>query len=178
MSSAAFLEVGEEATGSKSPISEPETQLEAAPVPSSFPLFADCLLEPARWQRSQRKWSAAVSWTVQLLSLGVALLIPLIWTEALPTLQLVTFLVAPPPQPPPPAVTVAAPTKLVIGEIVSGRLVAPIKIPDRIKILKEDDAPPPAGNFGVIGGVAGGVPGGQLGGVLGSLARHSAMQRP
>jgi len=171
MSNTALLEAGEEVSQSKPPSSQSRTQLKAVALKSSFPLFTDCLLEPAGWQRSQRKWSAAVSWTGQLLLLGIALLIPLIWTQALPTQQLVTFLVAPPPPPPPPPppVTVAAFSKPVMAEIVSGRLVAPTKIPDKVKMLKEDEAPPAAGNFGVIGGVAGGVPGSQLGGVLGGI---------
>jgi protein TonB len=170
MGNTALLEVGEEALQSTSPIPQDRTRLRVVSVSSGTPLFTDCLLEPAGWQRSQRKWSAAISWTVQILLLGIALLIPLLFTEALPTQQLVTFLLAPPPPPPPPTpdVPVAAPAKPVIGEIVSSRLVAPTKIPDRVRMIKEEEAPP-AANVGVIGGVAGGVPGGQLGGVLGGI---------
>jgi len=171
MSNTALLEVEEEARQSTSPFPEDRTHLRVVSVSSGTPLFTDCLLEPAGWQRSQRKWSGAISLTLQLLLLGIALLIPLMLTDALPTQQLVTFLLAPPPPPPPPppAVTVAAPSKPVIGEIVSGRLVAPTKIPDRVRMVKEDEAPPAPGNFGVIGGVTAGVPGGQLGGVLGGI---------
>jgi protein TonB len=109
-----------------------------------------------------------ISTIVQLALVGFLVLLPLIFTEALPKGQLTTWLVAPPPPPPPPPP--AAP-KIEhvqrVSEIVDGALRAPTKIPKQIKMIQEDEAPPPS--TGVVGGVVGGVPGGSAGGVIGGI---------
>ena len=52
----------------------------------------------------------------------------------------------------------------------TGELRTPTKIPRKIEMIKEDEAPPPmAASGGVVGGVPGGIPGGQMGGVIGSV---------
>ncbi|MGA7169744.1 MAG: energy transducer TonB, partial [Candidatus Sulfotelmatobacter sp.] len=44
------------------------------------------------------------------------------------------------------------------------------RIPQKITMIKEEEAPPPAfSSGGVIGGVPGGIPGGQMGGVIGGI---------
>ena len=141
------------------------------------PIFVDCLLEPARWQSRQRRWSAVLSLAVQIVSLGILALIPLMFSDVLPTKQLVTFLVAPPPPPPPPP-PAAVRVKPISGELVGGRLIAPTKIPQSIRMGKEEDAPPAAGGFGVIGGVPGGIANGQLGGVLGGIINSTETGSP
>jgi protein TonB len=108
-------------------------------------------------------------------------LIPLIFTEALPKQQLMTFLVAPPPPPPPPP-PAAAPVKVVKvvqTDIVNGQLRTPTKIPKKIlENLKEDEAPPVMASTGVVGGVPGGVPGGSMGGVIGSVLSSTPVAVP
>ena len=88
-------------------------------------------------------------------------LIPLMFTEALPKTQLMTFLVAPPPPPPPPPPPAAAPIKVVKQiqtDIVNGQLRTPTKIPEKVQMIKEEEAPPPViAHGGVVGGVPGGV---------------------
>ncbi|HET8888384.1 MAG TPA: TonB family protein [Candidatus Angelobacter sp.] len=130
-------------------------------------MFSDSLLELSRTERRRRKGAALFSFLVQGLIVAVLILLPLWFTDVLPAQQLVTFLVAPPPPPPPPAP--APPMKAVkmVSQIVNGQLLAPSKIPKAVKMIKEEEAPPPA--TGVAGGVVGGVPGGQPGGVIGSL---------
>jgi protein TonB len=56
-------------------------------------------------------------------------------------------------------------------EIVNNQLRAPTKIPKKVEMLKEDEAPPPS--IGVVGGVPGGVAGGAAGGVLGGIIGSS-----
>jgi protein TonB len=52
----------------------------------------------------------------------------------------------------------------------NGQLRTPSRIPQKVQVIKEEDAPPPMpATGGVIGGVPGGVPGGQLGGVIGGI---------
>ncbi|MFZ0759600.1 MAG: TonB family protein, partial [Candidatus Sulfotelmatobacter sp.] len=111
--------------------------------------------------------------------IGVMVLIPLIFTEALPKQQLMTFLVAPPPPPPPPP-PAAAPVHVVHQiqtDIVNGELRTPTKIPKKIQMIKEDEAPPQAIG-GVVGGVPGGIPGGQMGGVIGGIISSTPVAVP
>jgi protein TonB len=53
-------------------------------------------------------------------------------------------------------------------DIVNGQLRTPTKIPKKVEMIKEEEAPPPM-TSGVVGGVPGGVPGGSMGGVMGSI---------
>lgn len=139
------------------------------------PMFSDSLLELSKTERRRRKGLALFSFVVQGFIVGILVLLPLWFLDTLPAQQLVTFLVAPPPPPPPPPP--APPMKAVkmVSQIVNGQLLAPNKIPKQVKMIKEEEAPPPA--MGVAGGVVGGVPGGQPGGVIGSListANHAS----
>ncbi len=92
-----------------------------------------------------------------------------------------TFLVAPPPPPPPPP-PAAAPVhvvKQIQTDIVNGALRTPTKIPQKIQMIKEDEAPPPAmASSGVVGGVPGGIPGGQMGGVIGGIISSTPVAVP
>jgi protein TonB len=112
-----------------------------------------------------------ISTLFQMLLLGVMVLVPLIYTEALPKAMLTTFLVAPPPPPPPPP-PAAAPVQKVIRPMAklmqSGKLQAPTAIPKQVTMIKEEEMAPDMG-VGVVGGVPGGIPGGQSGGVLGGI---------
>jgi len=112
----------------------------------------------------------------QFLIVGVMILIPLIYTDALPKQQLMTFLVAPPPPPPPPPPPAAAPVKVVKmqSEVINGQLRQPTKIPQRVQMIKEEEAPPDLGAGGVPGGVPGGIPGGAAGGVIGGIISSTA----
>jgi len=140
-------------------------------------MFEDSLIESGGRLRTKRGWTSLVSFAIQVVIVGVMVLIPLIFTEALPKAQLMTFLVAPPPPPPPPP-PAAAPVKIVHQvqtDIINGQLRTPTKIPQKVQMIKEDEAPPPVmATTGVVGGVPGGVPGGSMGGVLGSIASAGA----
>ena len=120
-----------------------------------------------------------VSFGLQALLVGVLVLIPLIYTEALPKQQLMGYLVAPPPPPPPPPPPAAAPVIKAakpMTEIDNGQLKAPTAIPKKIAMIKEDESASNSG--GVVGGVVGGVPGGQAGGVLGGVLGAIASSAP
>jgi periplasmic protein TonB len=65
-------------------------------------MFADSLLESPWADRSRRGWSTLVSFTAQMLGLGILLTLPLLYTEGLPTLKLIASgapLMAPPDPP-------------------------------------------------------------------------------
>ncbi len=139
-------------------------------------MFEDSLIESAPRFKTKRLSTTILSFTLQVGLIGVLILIPLIYTDALPKTQLMTFLVAPPPPPPPPPPPAAAPVRVVraVSEMVNNQLRTPTRIPDKIQMIKEEEAPPDLGAGGVPGGVPGGIPGGAAGGVIGGIVSSTA----
>ena len=144
-------------------------------------MFEDSLLESGGRLKTKRGWTTSIGILLQVGFLIVMVLMPLIFTEALPKQQLMTFLVPPPPPPPPPP-PAAAPVKIVKQiqtDIVNGELRTPTKIPQKVQMIKEDEAPPPVmASSGVVGGVPGGIPGGQMGGVIGGIISSTPVAVP
>jgi protein TonB len=107
------------------------------------------------------------------LLIGILLIIPLMFTEDLPRQQLLTLLVAPPP---PAAQAVAKVVRQIQSDLLtSGQLRTPGRIPEKVQIIREEEAPPPLPSTGgVVGGVPGGIPGGQLGGVIGGIISQTS----
>src|SRR5689334_8742435 len=145
-------------------------------------MFEDSLIESGGRLKSKRGMTTTISFVLQMVLIGVLVLIPLLFTEALPKTQLMTFLVAPPPPPPPPPPPAAAPIKVVKTiqtDIINGQLRTPTKIPQKVQMIKEDEAPPPVmATGGVVGGVPGGIPGGQMGGVIGGIISSTPVAVP
>ena len=138
-------------------------------------MFEDSLIESGGKLRDKRGRTTAFSFLVQFGIIGVMVLIPLLFTEALPKTQLMTFLVAPPPPPPPPPPPAEVHiVKQVQTDIVNGQLRTPTKIPKKVEMIKEEEAPPPM-TAGVVGGVPGGVPGGSMNGVMGGIIGNPAL---
>ncbi len=65
-------------------------------------MFEDSLIESGGKLKTKRGWTSIVSFIIQIGIIGVMVLIPLIFTEALPKGTTLFMLVAPPPPPPPP----------------------------------------------------------------------------
>jgi periplasmic protein TonB len=145
-------------------------------------MFEDSLIESGGRLSTKRGMTTTISFLLQVALVGILVLIPLLFTEALPKTQLMTFLVAPPPPPPPPPPPAAAPVhvvKQVQTDIVNGQLRTPTKIPEKVQMIKEDEAPPPVMSAaGVVGGVPGGVPGGSMGGVIGGIISSTPVAVP
>jgi protein TonB len=129
-------------------------------------MFEDSLVESGGKLKTKRGMTTMLSFVLQIVALGIMILIPLIYTEALPKGQLTTFLVAPPPPPPPPPPAAAVQVHKVV-EVQDQVLRQPTKIPQKVAVIK-DEEPAPV-NAGVTGGVPGGVPGGSMGGVIGGI---------
>jgi protein TonB len=143
-------------------------------------MFEDSLLESGGRLKTRRGRTTTFAIILEIALIGVMVLMPLIFTEALPKQQLMTFLVAPPPPPPPPP-PAAAPVKIVKQiqtDIVNGALRTPTKIPQKVQMIKEDEAPPAMASAGVVGGVPGGIPGGQMGGVIGGIISSTPVAVP
>jgi periplasmic protein TonB len=136
----------------------------------------DQMIVSTKGTKTHKTWTVGVSALVQLAVVFVLILIPLIYTEALPKELTSTFLVAPAPPPPPPPP--AAIVKTVRPKFIQpARMVAPTVIPKKVEIVK-DEAPDVSagavGGFGVPGGVAGGV----LGGIVGGAAPPPPPPKP
>src|SRR5207245_4044806 len=120
-------------------------------------MFEDSLIESGGRLRTKRGMTTAVSFVLQVALVGILVLVPLLFTEALPKQQLMTFLVAPPPPPPPPPPPAATPVrtvKIVQSDIMNGQIRTPTKMPEKVQMIKEEDAPPPMASMGgVVGGV-------------------------
>ncbi|HUJ83736.1 MAG TPA: energy transducer TonB [Candidatus Acidoferrales bacterium] len=143
-------------------------------------MFDDLVESSVVRKKTNKSWSVVLSAIVQGMIVVVFVLIPLIYTEALPKQLLTTFLVAPapPPPPPPPAAAVQRIVKPVARLIQAGKMMAPTVIPKKVEMIKEEEMPPDVGAVGVVGGVPGGIAGGSAGGVLGGIIGGSGGGMP
>ena len=147
-------------------------------------MFEDVFVEGVGKTKSTRMMIIAMLGEALLVT--VAVILPMIYFDVLPSATLKAFLVAPPPPPPPPPPPAAAPVKavrVIPRQFDAGRLMAPKAVPKQIAEIKEEELPPPsAGGVGVVGGVpggvAGGTPGGVLGGILSSVPQASVLPPP
>jgi periplasmic protein TonB len=144
-------------------------------------MFEDSLIESGNRLKTKRGVTTFLSFGLQILLVGVLVLIPLLFTEALPKTQLMTFLVAPPPPPPPPpppAVQQIKVVKQIQTDLINGQLRTPTKIPEKVQMIKEEEAPPPVSSMaGVVGGVPGSA-GGSVGGVIGGIISSTPVAVP
>jgi len=133
-------------------------------------MFDDLVESSVEKKKTNTGWAVIISTIVQVSFLVVLILIPLIYTQALPKAMLTTLLVAPPPPPPPPPPPAAAPTVVrpVARLLNQGVLTQPKAIPKQVAVFKEAELPPEAtgvaggldlGGGGLLGGIAGGATG-------------------
>jgi periplasmic protein TonB len=133
-------------------------------------MFEDMVVSSNNPSKTNKPWTVVLSMVFQVIFLGVLILIPLIYTEALPKTMMATLLVAPPPPPPPPpppAAVQVVKIKPQVHLMDAGKLMQPKSIPHEVKIIKEEAAPDMSA--GMAGGVPGGVAGGSMGGVIGGV---------
>jgi protein TonB len=143
-------------------------------------MFEDSLIESGGRLKTNRGLTSSIAFLLEAALVGFMVLLPLLFTDALPKAQLMTFLVTPPPPPPPPppAAAVVHVVRQIQTDIINGQLRTPTKIPKKVlENLKEDAAPPPV-MAGIVGGVPGGVPGGQMGGVIGGIISSTPVAVP
>ncbi|MGB7186516.1 MAG: energy transducer TonB [Candidatus Acidiferrales bacterium] len=124
----------------------------------------DQLVESTNKSKTNKVWSVWLSALIQATILGVLILIPLIYTSALPKALLTSFLVAPQPPPPPPPPPTVVHVKIQ-PKLFTNKFVAPTVIPKKIEKIVQTPQP----DVGMVGGVVGGVPGGSADGVLGGI---------
>jgi protein TonB len=127
-------------------------------------MFEDSLVESSGALGRQNLWTAWLSFVVQGLLAGVLVLLPLIYTEALPWHQIMAIVNAPvpPPAAAPPLSTHLSQTPHPHSMLDDGVLRVPTSIPRRVAILHDEEtnggetrAPD---YVGVPGGIGPGVP--------------------
>src|SRR5437588_11845511 len=144
-------------------------------------MFEQTLLDSNNTIASHRGGITAISFILQAVVIIVVVLIPLMFTEALPMKELTTTLVAPPPPPPPAASASAVKPRPVAKINPTAELRTPTRIPQKIQKVNDvqQGAPaPPTTIAGVTGGVPGGVAGGTVGGVLGGVLSGTPTHLP
>ncbi len=142
-------------------------------------MFEELVISNVKTKKTNKPWTVVVSMLLQVGFLVILILIPLIYTEALPRALMSSILLAPPPPPPPPPPPSATPAikiKPMVRMMQSGKLVAPKVIPKDVMMIKEE-AQPPDINAGTGAGVFGGVGGGSMG-ALGGLAGGAGRTAP
>src|SRR5260370_12472860 len=130
-------------------------------------MFEQLVVSSPNPSKTNKAGTVVLSMVAQSIFLAILILIPLIYTEAVPKTMMATMLTAPPPPPPPPPPPVATQVvhiKPQVHLMDAGKLMQPKAIPHDIKIIKEDA---PDVNAGMAGGVPGGVAGGSMGGGTG-----------
>ena len=131
-------------------------------------MFADPFCDTPWAPASRRGWTTLVSFVAQGLGVGVLLLLPMIYNDAIPAIRLSSFLTVPlpPPAPAPPS-THSQPTHSQTN-MNGSHVIIPTAVPDYIAIVHDeavsesvslDDTSGVAGGTG-IRGAANGVPGG------------------
>src|SRR6059058_3034143 len=116
-------------------------------------MFEEMVISSPNPKKTNKPWTVVVSMLFQVAFLGILILIPLIYTEALPKTMMATMLTAPPPPPPPPPPPAAVQVVKVRPQVHlmdAGKLMQPKVIPKDIKIIKEEAEPD-------VSGMAGGV---------------------
>ena len=141
-------------------------------------MFEELVVSNATDKKTNKPWTVFISMAVQVVFLAILILIPLIYTEALPKTLMSSILLAPPPPPPPPPPPAAVQVirKPVQHLMDAGKLVTPKAIPKDLKVIKEEAEPPDMG--GMAGGVPGGVAGGSSSGVLGGIIGGAGIAPP
>lgn len=125
--------------------------------------------------RTKTKYTVVLSVLLESVMIGVAVLIPLIYTSALPARQLMSYLIA--PSPPPahaPVATAAHATPR--PKFDEARLVQPAVIPRKVAIIQ--DAPAPAAISEAAVGVPGGFGGPPTGVIAGVISQAGTIPPP
>lgn len=123
-------------------------------------MFNELIESTSKKTKTNTGWSLILSAIVEIAVLAVLVLIPLMYTQALPKAMLATLLIAPPPPPPPPPPVPKTVVKPVARLIQSGKLIQPRAIPKEVTVFKEAELPPdPITSNTNQAGVFGGIPG-------------------
>lgn len=126
-------------------------------------MFEDSLFDSGAGRRPRKAWTKFLSFAIEVCAVGVLVLVPLIYTQALPKQLWTSMLEAPtpPPGPAPPQILRSQPRMTPTSrEFVDNVLREPSQIPRSVAMKPEEsmsnEGPPSLGNF-VQGGTGEGV---------------------
>jgi len=105
-------------------------------------MFADSLYDSASSNRFHRGWATLASFGLQALAVSGILLLPLLYTQALPKLLLMGQLVAPTPPPGPPPMASQPVRNRAPSNMLGDALLTPARIPSVVANLSETEVPP------------------------------------
>ena len=107
-------------------------------------MFEDSLFVSAGKLKSGSPMTVVISFLLQSIAVGIMILIPLVYTEALPGRQMISMLMTPPPPPAQRPIAATSPPVRVMTRPVRQQqeLRQPVAIPDHAAILQEDLLPP------------------------------------
>jgi protein TonB len=130
-------------------------------------MFADSLLDSALINRWHRGWTTLISFSMQALLVGAALMVPLLYSEGLPSLHLMRqAVIGPPPsRGPAPQIEPSHGRNLVPKNASGSVLMTPQQIPKRVTLETDVPVGPPpelATGGGASGSSGPGVPNGIL----------------
>lgn len=141
-------------------------------------MFEDSLFDSSAGTRPHKTWPKMISYFAEVCAVGILVLLPLIYTQALPKQQLMSFLEA--PSPPPGRAPVQAEqsqprVRPRIREQDDSVLHEPGYIPRTISLARDEPVAegPPSMDGLVQGGIANGVPNA----VLTEMARRATDDR-
>jgi len=159
-------------------ISQSERPMRHVAAAEAEETFLRGMLDTPTERRERHPLDWFVSVAVHVVIVSVILIAPLAFTQAidLHNFQLTYLTVPRPPAaapPPPPSLMQAA--KRAFRAFRTSALVAPIAIPQKIAMVKDEGAPEIEG---VVGGIPGGEVGGVLGGILGGTGHGPAVPPP
>jgi len=129
-------------------------------------MFQDSLIESGGKLKTKRGITTILSFLFQAALVAVLILIPLLYTEALPKLSLIICKL---PLLPPRSAAAEKVIKIVQTDIVQGSLRAPAIIPKQVKMLAEAEAPPVMVGNEIVDGALGGQSNGRIDGVISSI---------
>ena len=116
-------------------------------------MFADSLLENHWTNHGRRGWTTLASFALQTLAIAILLMLPLIYTEGIPRLHLVSMSAPLPPPGPPPATQSHAGTRPVESNLFHGIVVSPPTIPVGVTPILNEPAPTETCTVCVPGGI-------------------------
>src|SRR5437667_7191099 len=120
-------------------------------------MFVEYLSDSAWENRSHRGWTALASFTLQALALSVLLVLPILYSSFVPSLEFIRPLVAPQaqPAPVPESAHAARSTPRTSSLTVEGRPIAPQSIPRTIPRIVDETPPVDLSHIGVPGSTGG-----------------------
>ena len=142
-------------------------------------MFADSLLDSALINHSHRGWTTLISFSMQALLVGAALMVPLLYTEGLPSLRLMrqTVIGPPPSQGPPPKIEPSHGRNFALKNPSGLVLMPPKEIPKGITPETDVSVGPPP-ELATGGGASGSSGSGVPTGVLNSMGDANVIPMP